>query len=111
MRNNRAKNIDAKFGAANFSYNPTKAWTISGFGIYSYNKTDLQTDNIYNRKDKLPNGTTVNITENRQDISKQKTNLGLFKISSSYVPSAKMHLDYDALLKNIWSIRKSKCNF
>ena len=99
MRNNRAKNIDAKFGAANFSYNPSKAWTISGFGIYSYNKTDLQTDNIYNRTDKLPDGTTVNITENRQDISKQKTNLGLFKISSSYVPSAKMHLDYDALLK------------
>lgn len=99
MRNNRAKNIDAKFGAANFSYNPTKAWTISGFGIYSYNKTDLQTDNIYNRTDRLPNGTTVNITENRQDISRQKTNLGLFKISSSYVPSAKMHLDYDALLK------------
>lgn len=99
LRNNRAKNIDAKFGAANFSYNPSKAWTISGFGIYSYNKTDLQTDNIYNRTDKLPNGTTINITENRQDISKQKTNLGLFKISSSYVPSAKMHLDYDALLK------------
>lgn len=99
MRNNRAKNIDAKFGAANFSYNPSKALTISGFGIYSYNKTDLQTDNIYNRTDKLPNGTTVNITENRQDISKQKTNLGLFKISSSYVPSTKMHLDYDALLK------------
>ncbi|OGS82041.1 MAG: TonB-dependent receptor [Flavobacteria bacterium RIFCSPLOWO2_12_FULL_31_7] len=99
MRNNRAKNIDAKFGAANFSYNPSKAWTISGFGIYSYNKTDLQTDNIYNRTDKLPNGTTVSVTENRQDISKQKTNLGLFKISSSYVPSTKMHLDYDALLK------------
>ena len=100
MRNNRAKNIDAKFGAANFSYNPSKAWTISGFGIYSYNKTDLQTDNIYNRTDRLPNGTTVNITETRQDISKQKTNLGLFKLSSSYVPSAKMHLDYDALLKS-----------
>ena len=99
MRNNRAKNIDAKFGAANFSYNPSKAWTISGFGIYSYNKTDLQTDNIYNRSDKFPNGTPINVTENRQDYSKQKTKLGLFKLSSSYVPSAKMHLDYDALLK------------
>ena len=99
MRNNRAKNIDAKFGAANFSYNPSKAWTISGFGIYSYNKTDLQTDNIYNRSDKFPNGTPINVTENRQDNSKQKTKLGLFKLSSSYVPSAKMHLDYDALLK------------
>ena len=98
-RNNRAKNIDAKFGAANFSYNPSKVWTISGFGIYSYNKTDLQTDNIYNRVDKLPNGSSVNITETRQDISRQRSNLGLFKLSSSYVPSTKMHLDYDALLK------------
>ena len=98
MRNNRAKNIDAKFGAANFSYNPSKAWTISGFGIYSYNKTDLQTDNIYNRIDKST-GTDLNVIDIRQDFSKQKTNLGLFKISSSYVPSAKMHLDYDALLK------------
>ncbi|WP_396181898.1 carboxypeptidase regulatory-like domain-containing protein [Flavobacterium sp.] len=99
LRNNRAKNIDTKFGAANFSYNPSKVWTISGFGIYSYNKTDLQTDNIYNRVDRLPNGTTVNITETRQDNSRQRNNLGLFKLSSSYVPSTKMHLDYDALLK------------
>ena len=99
MRNNRAKNIDAKFGAANFSYNPSKALTISGFGIYSYNKTDLQTTNLYQRNDKLPDGTPINIVENREDISKQKTNLGLFKLSSSYIPSAKMHLDYDVLLK------------
>ncbi|WP_396218164.1 carboxypeptidase regulatory-like domain-containing protein [Flavobacterium sp.] len=99
LRNNRAKNIDTKFGAANFSYNPSKVWTISGFGIYSYNKTDLQTDNVYNRVDRLPNGSTVNITETRQDISRQRNNLGLFKLSSSYVPSTKMHLDYDALLK------------
>jgi len=69
MRNNRAKNIDAKFGAANFSYNPSKALTISGFGIYSYNKTDLQTTNIYQRNDKLPDGTPINIVENREDIS------------------------------------------
>ena len=99
LRNNRAKNIDTKFGAANFSYNPSKVWTISGFGIYSYNKTDLQTDNVYNRVDRLPNGSTVNITETRQDISRQRNNLGLFKLSSSYVPSTKTHLDYDALLK------------
>ena len=99
LRNNRAKNIDTKFGAANFSYNPSKVWTISGFGIYSYNKTDLQTDNIYNRVDRLPNGSISNITETRQDISRQRNNLGLFKLSSSYVPSTKMHLDYDALLK------------
>lgn len=44
-------------------------------------------------------GLPVNITETRQDNSRQRTNLGLFKLSSSFVPSAKMHLDYDALLK------------
>lgn len=99
MRNNRAKNIDAKFGAANFSYNPSKALTISGFGIYSYNKTDLQTTNLYQRNDKLPDGTPINVVENREDISKQKTDLGLFKLSSSYVPSTKLHVDYDVLLK------------
>ena len=32
MRNNRAKNIDAKFGAANFSYNPSKALKTSDLG-------------------------------------------------------------------------------
>ncbi|CCG52445.1 Protein of unknown function precursor [Flavobacterium indicum GPTSA100-9 = DSM 17447] len=98
MRNNRAQNIDAKFGAANFSYNPSKAWTISGFGIYSYNKTDLLTQNIYNRTDRVGN-TTVNVTENKTDQARQRTDLGLFKLSSSYVPNTKVHFDYDALLK------------
>ena len=98
MRNNRAKEIDAKFGAANFSYNPSKAWTISGFGIYSYNKTNLLTENIYNRVDQF-NGTPTTVTENKTDKSLQSTDLGLFKISSSYVPSTKVHFDYDALIK------------
>lgn len=95
MRNNRAQNIDTKFGATNFSYNPSKAWTISGFGIYSYNKTNLLTENLYNRTDR--DGTKV--TENKTDQSRQRTDLGLFKLSSSYVPNTKIHFDYDALLK------------
>jgi hypothetical protein len=33
LRNNRAKEIETKFGATNFSYNPTKEWSLSGFGI------------------------------------------------------------------------------
>lgn len=31
LRNNRAKEIETKFGATNFSYSVTKAWNISGF--------------------------------------------------------------------------------
>lgn len=98
LRNNRAQNIDTKFGAANFSYNPSKAWTMSGFGIYSYNKTRTLTENIYNRTDNF-NNTPITISENRTDKSLQRTDLGLFKLSSSYVPNTKKHFDYDALLK------------
>lgn len=99
LRNNQAKEIDTKFGAANFSYNPSKAWTLSGFGIFSSNETDIETNSKTTRTDKLPDGSTVVINETRQDISKQQSSLGLFKLSSSYVPSEKMHFDYDGLLK------------
>lgn len=99
LRNNQAKEIDTKFGAANFSYNPSKAWTLSGFGIFSSNETDIETNSKSTRTDRLPNGTSVVVNETRQDLSRQQSSLGLFKLSSSYVPSEKVHFDYDALLK------------
>ncbi|GAA4758841.1 MULTISPECIES: TonB-dependent receptor [Flavobacterium] len=92
LRNNKAKEIDTKFGAANFSYNPSKTWTLSGFGIFSSNKSQIETNSITTG---LPN----NLSETRKDLATQQTNLGLFKLSSSYVPSTKLHFDYDALLK------------
>ncbi len=92
LRNNKAKEIDTKFGAANFSYNPSKTWTLSGFGIFSSNESQIETNSITTG---LPN----NLSETRKDLATQQTNLGLFKLSSSYVPSTKLHFDYDALLK------------
>lgn len=92
LRNNKAKEIDTKFGAANFSYNPSKTWTLSGFGIFSSNESQIETNSITTG---LPN----NVSETRKDLATQRTNLGLFKLSSSYVPSTKLHFDYDALLK------------
>ena len=44
LRNNRAKEIETKFGATNFSYNPTKSWTLSGFGVLSYSNTQIETN-------------------------------------------------------------------
>ena len=99
LRNNQAANIESDFGAANFSYNPSKAWTLSGFGIVLGNKTEIETTNISNRMDNLPDGTSQTITEKREDFTRQDSKLALFKLSSSYVPSAKVHLDYDALVK------------
>ncbi|MFD2908210.1 carboxypeptidase regulatory-like domain-containing protein [Flavobacterium ardleyense] len=99
LRNNQAANIESDFGAANFSFNPSKAWTLSGFGILLGNKTEIETTNTSNRTDNLPDGTTQTITEKREDFTRQKNKLALLKLSSSYVPSAKVHFDYDALIK------------
>ncbi|NNT70639.1 TonB-dependent receptor [Flavobacterium sp. IMCC34852] len=97
LRNNRAKEIETDFGATNFSYNPSKSWTISGFGILSSSITDLETVSSTNFLD--PTSTEVASTENRAEIAHQKSNLGLFKLSSSYKPNANFQFDYDILAK------------
>jgi hypothetical protein len=99
LRNNQAANIESSFGAANFSFNPTKAWTLSGFGIVLGNKTEIETQTVSNRTDNLPDGSSQTISETREDITRQDSKQALFKLSSSYVPSEKVHFDYDALVK------------
>jgi hypothetical protein len=90
LQNNRAKEIETKFGATNFSYNVNKAWTLSGFGIFSDATNELQTKS---RNTILATGDT----QNTEETSLQKTTLGLFKLSSSYKPSTKLQVDYDVL--------------
>lgn len=97
LRNNRAKEIETQFGATNFSYSPTKSWTISGFGILSTSVTDLETISSVNFL--RPNGTDVLSTENRTEIAHQNSKLGLFKLSSMFKPSANFQMDYDILTK------------
>lgn len=99
LRNNQAANIESTFGAANFSFNPSKAWTLSGFGILLGNKTEIENRTISNRVDNLPDGSSQTITETREDFTRQDSKQVLFKLSSSYVPSEKVHFDYDALVK------------
>ncbi|MGO4905616.1 carboxypeptidase-like regulatory domain-containing protein [Flavobacterium sp. W20_MBD1_R3] len=97
LRNNRAKEIETKFGATNFSYNVNKVWTLSGFGILSSSLTDLETKSQTNILQ--PNSSEIFSTENRQEMANQKSNLGLFKLSSSYKPNARFQFDYDVLTK------------
>ena len=94
LNNNQAQNIETKFGAANFSYNPSKSLTFSGFGIVLGNKTDTRNVSFTDR----PNETGLQ-DENREDLSTQTTTQTLLKLSSSYVPSEKLHVDYDAFVK------------
>ncbi|WP_348799868.1 carboxypeptidase-like regulatory domain-containing protein [Flavobacterium adhaerens] len=97
MKNNKAKEIDTKFGATNFAYNVTKSWSLSGFAILSESKTELET--ISQTKVLDPNSTEVFSTENRSENTDQKSHLGLFKLSSSYKPNSQFQFDYDFLSK------------
>ncbi|MFH6998330.1 carboxypeptidase-like regulatory domain-containing protein [Flavobacterium sp. FlaQc-57] len=92
LRNNRAKEIETKFGATNFAYSVTKAWNISGFGILSASKTDLETKS---QTTILDSGDQ----QKRDELTHQKNNLGLFKLSSTYKPNDKFQFDYDILTK------------
>jgi len=98
LRNNRAKEIETQFGATNFSYNPTKSLSISGFAILSATETDLETKNQTSFLG--DNGKTIVSSENRNEVTKQKSNLGLYKLSGTYKPNTKLQMDYDVLAKN-----------
>jgi hypothetical protein len=97
LRNNRAKEIETQFGAANFSFNVNKAWSLSGFGIISSSITDTETLSKTNYLD--PNSSEIQSVENRKESAHQKSNLGMFKLSSSYKPSTNFQFDYDVLTK------------
>jgi hypothetical protein len=95
---NQARLIENDFVATNFSYNPNKKWSYSGFGIFSGNRTGFETDT---RRQFI--GTTQNndnqSVENLQSITNQENRLGLFKLSTTYKPNLNFQLDYDALIK------------
>ncbi|MCF6306366.1 MAG: carboxypeptidase-like regulatory domain-containing protein [Flavobacteriaceae bacterium] len=91
-QNNKAKEIEAKFFAGNFSWEASDALDISGFAILSDNKTDIVTNSIRNF-------VTSNATETTNNISDQRTQLGMLKLSAVYKPNVNFQLDYDALYK------------
>ena len=92
-QNNRAQNINTKFGAANFSWSPKKTLDISGFAIFSNTITDLQENRTvqYTNPDLgIPDESTENKTAQRSD-------LGMIKLSSKYKPNANNQMDYDVM--------------
>lgn len=93
LQNNRAKEINSKFGAANFSYSPKESLDISGFAIFSNNKTELQENNevIYTDESLgIPD-------ESTQSNTTQRSDLGMLKLSASYKPNINNQLDYDVV--------------
>ena len=93
LQNNRAKDINTKFGAANFSYSPKKTLDISGFAIFSSSKTELQENSSVQYTDE-----SLNIPdEDTQSNAIQRSNLGMLKFSTKYKPNTNNQLDYDVL--------------
>lgn len=95
LQNNRARDINTKFGAANFSWSPKKTLDISGFAIFSNNITDLQENRQVQYTDPdlgIPDEATTSNTVQRSD-------LGIVKLSAKYKPNTNNQLDYDVIGK------------
>ncbi|CDF78024.1 TonB-dependent receptor [Formosa agariphila KMM 3901] len=93
LQNNRAQDINTKFGAANFSYSPKETLTFSGFGIFVSNRIGLQENNsiTYTNTDL---GVPDEITESK---TQQSSDLGMLKLSVGYQPNENNQLDYDVV--------------
>lgn len=98
-RDNRAENIENKFGAINLTHQMSKKWSLSGFGVISSNKTLTNTQSkngIFQ-----PNSTEISTAEDRFDTSNLTNNLAIFKLGSKFKPNTNFQFDYDI------SVRKS----
>ncbi|TKD66721.1 TonB-dependent receptor [Flavobacterium sp. ASW18X] len=91
-QNDRAKEIDTKFGALNFTLKPTDVWTLNGFGIYSYTNTLMETEasRIF-----IASNQTEQTTASTDQVSK----LGLIKLGSNYKPNDTFQWNYDVLVR------------
>ena len=97
LQNNKAKDINTKFGAANFSFAPNKALDISGFGIFSSSRNELQENNTVQYTDDDNPATPLTPTESTQNSTSQKSDLAMLKLSAKYKPNSNNQLDYDIL--------------
>lgn len=92
---NRAEEITSKLGAFNFSYNPSKKWSVTGFVIGSQSQT--LSSNFTTRKYLQVDST--DLTEELSVDNVQENKSGLAKVSLTYTPSTKVHVSYDAFGK------------
>lgn len=97
-QNDRALEIDNKFGAVNLTQEITKKWNVSGFGVVSSNKTLTSTNSNFGIFQ--PNSSELQTIEDRTDVSNLRNNLAVFKLGSKYKKSADFQLDYDATVRH-----------
>lgn len=92
-QNNRAQDIVNKMAASNFSYSPNKALDFSGFAIFNSNRVDMVELNSVKYTDPelgIPDEETIESTRQRSDV-------GLLKLTAAYKPNPDNQLEYDLL--------------
>ena len=72
-----------------------KLLDISGFGIFSSSRTQLQENNSI----KFTNPVLGVPDEDTQNNTQQRSDLGMLKFSAKYVPNSNNQLDYDVLAR------------
>ena len=88
-----ALEVKNQLGAANFSYSPSQALDITGFAILNSNSVTSREISFVQYTDSdlgIPDETT-------QQISKQRSDQGLLKLSASFQPNFENQLEYDVL--------------
>ena len=91
LQNNRAKDINTKFGATNFSWSPNSALDLGGFAIFSNSRNELQENRSIQYTD-----SDLGIPDERTESNTvQENNLGMLKLSAKYQPNSNNQLEYD----------------
>lgn len=91
LQNNRAKDINTKFGAANFSWSPKSTLDFGGFAIFSNSKTELQENRFIQYTNE---GIGIPDEETRSNTF-QENNLGMLKFSTKFQPNPNNQLEYE----------------
>ncbi|MCH1547749.1 MAG: carboxypeptidase-like regulatory domain-containing protein, partial [Flavobacteriaceae bacterium] len=96
LQNNKAKDISSKFGAANFSYSPSKKLDLYGFVILTRSDIDIQENNFTQYID-----TELGIPDEQIETNTaQVSDLALSKFTVKYKPNSNNQLDYEILTRN-----------
>lgn len=99
IKNNRAKDMLSRFGAFNFSYNPKKTWSLSGFVMHSGSEVTTEENSVRNYINIDESNDDAIATEKRDNFQNQQSNFTIAKLKSSYIPNSKNQFDYDAFVK------------
>lgn len=91
LQNDRAKDINTKFAATNFSWSPKKTLDLGGFAIFSNSRNEMQE----NRSIQYTNPDLGIPDERTESNTVQENNLGMLKLSSKYQPNANNQMEYD----------------